>query len=349
MRITDQMMMSHYRRDVSDAFASMDLAMRRAYDYRAFEKPSDDPLAAAQTFQVHWESRMAGCYRSNISSLEGVNTSADHILQQMEEQIDTAVQKINSAVTGTSNAENRGDIANELSSIRSSLLSELNSRYADSYLFGGTNAGSAPFTLDTDGNLLYRGLNVDTGLDKNGELPAHTLEELSDEHVYVDIGLGIERSGGEIDGQSAFDSAMPGIRYLGYGTQDIAGEDGSVTQGVPKNIFSLLKEIEDKLNDDSLSGSDLAQELEPYQDALQTAENEFISQKTEIGSRGNFLEETDGYLESLETSLDERDNEVEYVDFQDAVTDFTMQQYCYEAALQVGGKVLQTSLMDYLR
>ncbi len=339
MRITTQMMMSRYRSDVSDAFASMNIAMRRAYDYRAFEKPSDSPLAAAQTFQVHWEARLNADYRNNISNLEGANTTADHVLQQIATQIDTAKEKINSVVTDTANAQNREDIANELASIRQSMLSELNSKYADSYLFGGSNAGTAPFTLDADGNLLYRGLNVDTGLDKDGKVPtAASLEDLAKDHVYVDIGLGIES--GAATGQSAFDSAMPGIRYVGYGTDE---------NGVPKNVFSLLKDIEGYLKDDSASVSELVEKLNPYRDALQSAEDTFISSKTDIGARGNFLEETDSYLEAIGENLSEKDNQVEYVDFEDAITSFSMQQYCYLASLQVGSKVLQTSLMDYLR
>ncbi len=452
MRITTQMMMSRYRSDVSDAFASMNIAMRRAYDYRAFEKPSDSPLAAAQTFQVHWEARLNADYRNNISNLEGANTTADHVLQQIATQIDTAKEKINSVVTDTANAQNREDIANELASIRQSMLSELNSKYADSYLFGGSNAGTAPFTLDADGNLLYRGVNVDTGVNTNGATAALTytegetekalqidfgkavggkldgyniqitaggafsadvdtdaksititagtdatrkdlqeylqsdsfqsalptglnisaedvegitvagnpdgalpagntdsaeitdkvdLEALAKDHVYVDIGLGIESGeSGAATGQSAFDSAMPGIRYVGYGTDE---------NGVPKNVFSLLKDIEGYLKDDSVSVSELVEELNPYRDALQSAEDTFISSKTDIGARGNFLEETDSYLEAIGENLSEKDNQVEYVDFEDAITSFSTQQYCYLASLQVGSKVLQTSLMDYLR
>ncbi|HBQ45811.1 MAG TPA: flagellar hook-associated protein 3, partial [Ruminococcaceae bacterium] len=141
-------------------------------------------------------------------------------------------------------------------------------------------------------------------------------------------------------GQSAFDSAMPGIRYVGYGTDE---------NGVPKNVFSLLKDIEGYLKDDSASVSELVEKLNPYRDALQSAEDTFISSKTDIGARGNFLEETDSYLEAIGENLSEKDNQVEYVDFEDAITSFSTQQYCYLASLQVGSKVLQTSLMDYLR
>lgn len=340
MRITNQMMMSRYKSDVGDAFASMNAAMRRAYDYRAFEKPSENPLAAARTFQVHWETQLNTDYRSNVSNLEGANTTADHVLQQMATLIDTAKQKINSVVTDTANAENRADVANELASIRTSMLAELNSKYADSYLFGGTNAGQLPFTLDADGNLLYRGISVDQAADYTDDDHPISLEDLAGEHVYVDVGLGIGMKGDEVDGQTAFDSAMPGIRYVGYGTND---------DGTPRNVFSILKDIEGYLKDDDASAADLSQRLSPLRDALQSAEDEFISGKTEIGSRGNFLEETDGYLEAIGESLAEKDNEVEYVDFQDAITDFSTQQYAYLASLQVGAKVMQTSLMDYLR
>ena len=474
MRITSQMMMSQYKRNVNDAFSSMNNAMQRAYDYRAFEVPSDNPLAAAQTFQVQWETGLNDDYQTNLSNVTSSVNTAESILQQ----IDSLVSSANGTsglggITGTTNLDGRQATAKEILVYRDTLLSEMNSKYSDNYLFGGSNTASAPFTV-SNGQLYYRGINVDTGENSNGasetltynytdstdplhpvttqktmqvnfgsdigaKLNGYTLkidtsgagapstavdttaktitiktngsitkanlqtylqsadfgsalstidgsitssmagkvtisgmpenkndtvgdttaskqitdyvdlDSLANESVYVDIGLGITMDNGKVNSQSAFNSAMPGIAYIGYGTTNIKNDDGSTTSNVPNNIYSLLTTIAGYLNNESLSGAELMKKVDPYMTNLTNTQTALQAKQTQVGDNLKMLDSTKTYLQNIGTSLDERDNDVEYVDTTDAITNYYMQQYCYNASLKVGSQTIQQSLMDYLK
>ena len=47
-------------------------------------------------------------------------------------------------------------------------------------------------------------------------------------------------------------------------------------------------------------------------------------------------------------SLLERAEDIEYVDPGDAIMDFYMQQYAYNAALSMGTKILSKSFIDFM-
>ncbi len=487
MRITTQMMMSQYKKNVNDAFSSMNKAMQTAYDYRSFDLPSDNPLAAAQTFQVHWETSLNEDYQTNVSNLKSSVNTAESILQNIDSILTSANGTSGLAgITGTTSQSGREAIANEILKYRDTILSEMNSKYSDSYLFGGSNSSDVPFTVSND-QLYYRGINVDTGENSNGasetltynytdpvtskttaktmqvnfgsgigaKLNGYTLsistsntgtagtasistavdtaaktitinvadttdhsitkgnlqdyfqnsssdfltklqgvdssitsamtskvtisglpdnssdavqtasadataspsgitdivnlDSLANESVYVDIGLGItQNANGSVSDQSAFNSALSGISYLGYGTTSVTA-NGITTSNVPNNVYSLLTKIASDLNNSSLSGTSLTAAIDPYMTNLTNSQDKLEAKQTQVGSKLQLLSDTATYLQNIGTSLDDRDNDVEYIDVTDAITNYYMQQYCYEASLKVGSETLPQSLMDYLK
>lgn len=449
------MMMSRYKRNVSDAFASMNKAMERAYTYRSFDRPSDNPLAASQTFEVHWQMSLNSDYSTNVQNLQGVSNTADSILQNIDSLL-TEADKTDTlkGIDGSMNDDGRKTIADNLLHIRDSIVAKLNAKYGDSYVFGGANSSEAPFRMIGD-QLYYRGINVDTGENQNGasvvfsdgtkstqvdfgeaiggRLNGYTLniqtsqgtndavfdegaktitvnvtgtsltkgdlqaalnglgtqtladgtnldftkasvagnagdqvniptsgssgsitdiadlDALANEKVYVDIGLGITTTDGKIDDQSAFNGAMPGIAYLGYGTHTVTNDDGTTTE-VPNNLCSLLTKVADLLqNHSETSNSDLVRQVQPYTESFETSQTKFEAGQAELGQQMNFLSDTASYLSDIKTNLSDKDNQVEYVDYTDAIEEFYTQQYCYSASLKVGSQILQQSLMDYLK
>ena len=383
MRITSQMMLKQYKNDVTDAYASMTKAMRHAYDYRAFDLPSDDPLAASQTFGIHYEMNQNADYASNISSVNGEFTSAEKILQNVDSILSTANNTTTlKAISGTMNKDNRSSLADELVNFRDQIVSQLNTKYADSYLFSGSGSGSQPFELvkssDPDhpenDKLYYRGVNVDTGLTKDQEAQAatdtnilngsdasakpaaqadlnklnsdgaDTLKQLSDDKVFVDIGLGLEVDGnGKVNEQSAFNKSIPAIAYLGSGKDD---------DGTPKNLCSLLSKISGALkaskNEDLLSQNEL-DTISKYTTAFNASQNVFVGGQQHIGHQMQFLSSTKSYISSQDLNLASRDNDVEYLSPYEAIENFYSQMYCYNASLKAGSQILQQSLMDYLK
>lgn len=354
MRITSQMMLSHYKSDVSDAYNSMAKAMRHAYDYRAFDLPSDDPLAASQTSEVHFEMSRNDDYASNISNVKGEITSADKILMNVDSLLTNAKTLI-SAADASKNGSDRETYGDQLLDIRDEIVSQLNTQYSDSYIFSGTGSGSPPFELVKDPNgassndkLYYRGIDVDTGFLKSppsppNTLPTVSLDDLAKEKSYVDIGLGLGLdASGKINDQTAFNRSMPGISYLGYADKD----------GTPQNVCSLLTKIGSTLksskDDGALSQSDKTL-VDQYTAALGSQQDVLNEGQSSVGNKLSFLVSTANYVSSTSLSLAQKDNDVEYVQPTDAIEDFYSQMYCYNAALKVGGQILQQSLMDYLK
>ena len=346
MRITSQMMLSNYKSDVSDAFASLNTAMRHAYDYRAFDRPSDDPLAASQTFDIHFQMDENADYSDNINNLQGTAASADKILQNIWDTVSEAdSHEIKQALDGTMNGSNRGILADHLLSLRDDIVSQMNTKYGDSYIFGGSNQTQPPFEMVND-QLYYRGVNVDTGKLKDGTDSAVSLDTLADpdkDMTYVDIGLGLNfTDDGKINSQSVFNSSMPAISYLGYG----GGADS------PKNICSVLTELSTTLkatsNTDKLGDTDRAK-LSGYATTLKDDENRLLAGQANLGSKTQFLNSIASYTADEKLSLSQKDNNVEYMDCTDAIETYYSQLYCYNASLKVGGQILQQSLMDYLK
>lgn len=474
IRITTGMVSNQYSKNLNRETYALNKAATTAYDYRAFEKPSDDPFLAAQTFQIRRELSLNDDYTSNIENVEGAASSAESTLQTVANVLTNAGStSVLQGITGTSNQSDRDTIATELLTMRESIVTDMNAQYGNRYLFSGAGAyGDAPFSIDSSGNLLYRGINVDTGENTNGasttvsydytdaggatttksmqinfgagiadQLNGYTvsiasvsdptdsisvdasaktitvnlqtdstktdlqnllqgasgdttfsdaltaagitgisasdlqeinisniddtgsdkvqisngasssitdyvnLDDLANETAYVDIGLGMQTdSDGKVVDQSAYNSSMPGISYLGYGTTT---EDG--TSGIPNNVYSLMGKMADLLKDSSLSGTELTTAIKPYMDAFTNSQDNLETGLSTLGTKVNFLDSTNDYITDVNLSLNTKDENTEYVDSADAITNYSMQQYSYQAALQVGTNILQPTLLDFMK
>jgi hypothetical protein len=90
------------------------------------------------------------------------------------------------------------------------------------------------------------------------------------------LGLGLQvNANGAINEQSAFDISLPGISFLGYGT---------TAEGVPKNIYSILKEITGQLESAAYS----YEEIQPYIKAFDEQYQNLLVGITTFGTKSTF-------------------------------------------------------------
>ncbi len=163
------------------------------------------------------------------------------------------------------------------------------------------------------------------------------LKSLANEKVFVDLGMGLDvNATGDVNAQSAFNIALPALDFLGYGYDD---------NGNPKNIYNLLDSIATELENDNFS-LDKVNELSSL---LNKQETNLLSNITEVGVRTNFLVNTKTRLEDSSYNLSVQINETEYLDFDEAIMDYKLQEYIYQAALSMGSKVIQPSFLDYMK
>lgn len=169
MRITMGMINQNYKNNLSSAKILLDKYQSRASTYRAFDKPSDDPLSASRSYDVLWEMNLNDDYNANLTNVQSSATTAESTLDTVVSVLkNTGSQDILGGINATMNQSSRDDIAGKLLTMRETLVSDMNIKYGNQYLFAGAGSGSAPFSVGDDGALLYRGINVNTGENTNG-------------------------------------------------------------------------------------------------------------------------------------------------------------------------------------
>jgi flagellar hook-associated protein 3 FlgL len=69
----------------------------------------------------------------------------------------------------------------------------------------------------------------------------------------------------------------------------------------------------------------------------------------DVGARANLLDIASSNIEALEINLRTFKSDVQDIDFEEAVSQLVGRQLAFEAALLANSRILQTTLMDYLR
>jgi flagellar hook-associated protein 3 FlgL len=82
---------------------------------------------------------------------------------------------------------------------------------------------------------------------------------------------------------------------------------------------------------------------------IDTAHDAVVSARADIGARTNRLDAADSRLADLEQSTMSLLSNTEDADMAKTLVDASTQQAVYQSALQAGAKIVQTSLLDFLR
>ena len=136
---------------------------------------------------------------------------------------------------------------------------------------------------------------------------------------------------------------MPTAQVLGYARQTETGPEAFGTPGTDTELFTVLDTISKSLR--SNDQDTLNKSLEN----LDTAHDLLKSALSNVGARYNRVEQmkqsADDHLLSVSSQL----SDIEDVDLPKAIMELQIQQTSYQAALAATAKVIQPSLIDFLR
>ncbi|WP_432396844.1 flagellar hook-associated protein FlgL [Pseudarthrobacter sp. L19] len=91
------------------------------------------------------------------------------------------------------------------------------------------------------------------------------------------------------------------------------------------------------------------QDVAPFAGQLETGVKNIIDGRSDIGTRQAQLDRASSVNTDLETSLDAQKNGIEKADLGSVIMDLKLQETNYQVALAATAKVLQPTLMDFLR
>lgn len=167
IRITTSMISKTYKKNANKSLDAYNYYSNRATTKRAFSRTSEDVFSATRAFKVRHESKANEDHLRNVEYAKNFLDTGEGNIQIINKVFQDAKEQMTAAINGTKKGEDRSVYATSFRTIQDSLVSTLNTKYADQYIFGGSDTSKAPFSI-VDGELYYRGINVNTGKNLNG-------------------------------------------------------------------------------------------------------------------------------------------------------------------------------------
>ena len=377
VRVTTNSTLFNYRYNLYKNTNGLNNAMMKVMTGRNFNTYAADPAAATRAFKVHSSLNSINAQYSNnqtvLSKFETAWSNIDGMMNDLSNKLGEvpALEGLNDT-----NLTNLGSQAQVLRAGAEAIIQSMNTKYDENFIFGGSDNQEAPFAINEDGFITYRGIEIDnpdtidedyidprTGkpiqkLDENGQgmtdaagnpvnmSNADMLKQWAeDDPLYVDIGLGFELDdNGEVIASTAFDSSISGIDIMGYGLD----EDGD-----PKNMASLMLRLADVFEgydpDTKTWNNGSKEDANRLVNKFLDSKKAMIDKYAELDAEAKYLNTNGTQLESNFDALNVELESIERVDRVDAITELVWAQTCYSAALQVGVNVIPQSLMDYMK
>jgi len=157
----------------------------------------------------------------------------------------------------------------------------------------------------------------------------------ADDGTYIGLGEG--------DGSTADHPVLRRISDNEVLRVDVTGPEVFGPDGA--NLFDLVRGIADKLNTSPVNAGMLSADLE----ALHGAQERISTAQATVGARTNRVEKAADLNSQRELALTAQLGSIEDVDIAKASVELSAQQLGYQASLAVTAKILQPTLMDFLR
>lgn len=383
-RITTNGMMTRYKTNLMKSYNSLATASERVTTERNFNSYAESPTKAAQAFQLRRN-------RWNVENQIASSKQVVHKFQQAWDCLEDTYQDL-SVKLGTysalranngATAGGRKALGEVIKGAAESVMETMNAKYGQNFVFSGADGQKVPFSWSDDDPpvVLYRGMELDVKTPSEEQLADKTgawkndpdfadfkkiYDTVENEHTFVDLGMGMKED--TVNGEtklieaSAFDTALNGAHFIGYGTRTVTLNDKTEVE-VPKNIISILNQMgeiysncasdgtyaKEELKDaagNPISQQDMAEALEK---ALEASLDDLHSNFVQLDTEATFINTNAERLDSLDDSLNEQITDMEDIDPADAITALMWAQYSYNAALRIGTNLLSQSLIDYMQ
>lgn len=308
---------------------------------KKFQVPSDDPIGASKSLKLN----------SDLSKVEQYKRNADDALSWMKEtesaltEIGAVLHRANELTVEAANGTYSGDdlikIKEEIDQLKSHLVQVANSTYAGRHIFSGYKT-NAPL-LDEDGSYkLTEYYATGTGTFKENKMLS---SEVFEYNVGVTESIKVNTIGIAVFGVVVEDGENPFSKdeAVGYNV-----DKGNKSSKKPDNVSkSYLIDVFDKLSA-ALNGNDQG-ELQSSIGRIQSCMNQALAVRSEIGAKMNRLELTEKKLDSQVLSVKTLLSKNEDVDMAKVIIDINTEENIYRASLAAGAKIIQPSLVDFLR
>ena len=382
LRVTQGMLSNNSVKYLSQSYNKLAQLSDQMASGKKILKPSDDPVIAMNGMRFRSETVEIEQFKRNLNEgfnwMENADSALDETGKVLQRIRELTVQASNDSYT-PSEIKN---ISDEIESLQKHIVSLAGTKVGETYIFSGTDTDKKPinenllniefskFLEDSQENgyegyvISYQGQTFKySGLDDNSN-PTFTSSANgkvtvdSSDHVTYEYIEALEYRDGE---EETFTKILEPENFVishedavSKNTEDVEIE---VMKGIklainirPQNAYSIelfsgLESLKKMLNAPETRGADITKSL----DSIDRMLDGVLSTRSELGARMNRAEMTENRLLEQEVIAKEMVSENEDVDLEEVIINLTIQQSVHQAALAVGAKIMQQSLVDYLR
>ncbi len=275
-------------------------------------QPEDDPAAMNQVLNLQTEASANTQYQSNIASLQNSATTASDALNSLQTLMEQA-SEIATNANGVTSPTQLATYATQVGELVQQALQVANTKNAQGdYIFAGTNNSTAPFSSTADAN---------------GNITA------------VTYGGNTSVASSQIGPTLAVSAQSPGENTTGTGTEGVFADSRSGA-----DIFSHLIALQQDLasgNTSAISTTDAPN--------LSKDEDHVVAQISSNGVLQSTLDAASTTSSQKALSITGQMSNDTSADLATTLTQLSQTQTAYQAALESGTLVMQTSILTYLQ
>jgi flagellar hook-associated protein 3 FlgL len=310
MRITNSSMIANHMYDTQQSMQRMDTLNRQLDTSKQINRVSDDPHKAIKIMNLNNEIKYTEKYNQNIDETVGWMNNTDSTLEEVGNILGEIKTDLLKVGNGTYSDEEIKAIHAEMNEKIKELGESLNSSHGGRHMFSGTAVDEVPMMIEEKDGVVTLKLNPSVN---NEDLKA----ELSD-GITADYNIS---------------------------AKEIFEKDG-------KNYLDQINNISKIMNDIS-NGKDVEANkkelLGSVKDDIDGLFNHSLDTRTTFGVRVNTAEKLKDFndenilnMKGVLSSEQDVDHVKKFIELKSA-------EMVYNASVQVGAKLIQPTVLDYLR
>jgi flagellar hook-associated protein 3 FlgL len=164
--------------DLQQSQTAVNTTLQEVATGKSVNVPSDNPAASADMVQNTIETANVDQYTQNVSTTLSMVQTADSSLGSVVTSLTQAISLGTEGANGTNNTANMQAIATQVQGILQGVVSQANTSYQGTYLFGGTETSSTPYTANS---------SSPTGYTYNGNSDSNSVAVGDDMNVQVNL------------------------------------------------------------------------------------------------------------------------------------------------------------------
>ncbi len=347
-RVPDSLMYAKGQDALNRSRDSMIRNQEKGLTGKRVNRPSDDPVAAMRVLQTQILEDRDSTVQANLEVANGFLNLTDASLGELSEVISRLKElalQMSSSTNATADA--RESVQKEVDQLALRVVQIGNTRFGDRYIFAGHQTDKAPF--DAQGNYfgddgkfeieMDRGQRITVNI--SGNVPFFGIGEVSKSSLEQRLDP-LKDTNPSIAGDLR-EPASIAAENQGIDPEEDPEKFQNLKDKLGVNLFGSVKAFSKALGDDDKL--QLNQSIESLEKGFQ----QVLAARAQVGARQNVLKLSLDSLDASRVTLAEVKSQAQDADTIQVYSDLAKNETVLKSTLEVNRKLLQPSLLDFLK